>query len=109
MDESQIKDLCYLSLYWKGSYGWVSGGGSVLVNGNVNEEKDGYNGNNDILENDTIVLTLNLDNNTLTFRNLRNDSEYVLLIPAKTSWRIHVSFQEMSTKIRLSNIKCIKI
>ena len=107
LDQSQIYNLTNLSTYSKGSYGWISGGGSVLVDGNAIEEKDGYNGDKEFLENDTIVLTLNLENYTLAFKNIMKGCEYVLSIPPKIIWRIHVSFYQTNSKIRLSNVKCI--
>lgn len=95
------------SYSWKGCYGWA-GGNQVYVDGTNNQAKDGYNSSSDFLENDKIVLTLNLEQNTLNFENKRNGKNYRLVIPSNKNWRVHINLHGIGDKVRLANVTKIK-
>ena len=104
---SNINDGDIYSYNWKGCYGWA-GGSNAFVNGKVNNAKDGYNSSSDFLENDNIVLTLDLEKNTLSFENRRNGKKYLLEIPPNKNWRVHVNLYSLGDKVRLAKVTRIK-
>ena len=107
LDSNRMNYDHEISCYAKTAYGWA-GKGNVVVNGKFFKEKDGYHENKDLKEKDTIILTLNLEQSTLTFKNMRSLNAYVLMIPAKKKWRIHVNIFVQGDQIRLVRASSVK-
>lgn len=87
-----------------GYYGWA-GSDQVYINGGNNSSKDGYNGKNDFLEKDTIILTLNLEESKLHFKNQRNGKVYSLEIPQNKKWKVHVNMHGQGDQLKFTRIK----
>ena len=85
----------HLSYSWEGSFGW--GDNFVYVNGSSNSIS------NDEAEYDIIVLTLNLELNSLSFENKRAAAQFSTPIPENRSWVVHCNFLGKGDKIRFAN------
>lgn len=102
IDTKSIINLTNNSYSCKGNYGWA-GSGQVYVDGNNVNNKDGYNSKEDFLEKDKISLTLNLENNLLTFKNMRNNKEYNLNIPPNCEWKLHINIFDKEDSLKILN------
>ena len=85
------------SYFWEGSFGWRDN--NVVSNGvNYFKVREGED-----VENDIVVLTLNLDLNSLSFENKRNGVQLSIPIPENRSWVVHCNLNNEGDKIRYAN------